>query len=797
MPLPLLTYSPPSASPDPLQISTPTVLTITVTNGTGSLILCRQIVFTLPVGTNAKDLIATASVSFVPSPGWTGIADGGTVVFTAPDGEVAVGTDGLVFKLALTTNDQPGSTVIGVTETTADGIPRSENLAVNKVPIVFTLTPISAISTDILYGEPAFLTWTAAGQGVSCTLSYQPGDSADSAISVTVPNTPDGPSYQTVPLTRHNGDVDFVLIATQAIPGQDNPQPLQSSLGVTVEALSLSLEVQPATVGVGGLAQVSWDAPNADYCLTADGQRLPATGSAYVILWEQTYFTITAHGGTQIAQQQKLIQVSSAIVPNQPGHAVTGATGAQGATGAEMGVLEAPFAGAIGIGFGVNTYQVNVGSTVATGVQDGSGSAYAAMLNGATWPTTSPDYIAFQQVANGGTGAAGGDAVLTITLPPLDSSSAPSQVIPITLTGGTGGPGGTSGSFSNGIQTGSFPVWMSGGDGGPGGNVRIEIAVDPTLPPAQYVFALAGGAGGAGGTTGYGSSGASGASGPPGTVALAFDGVIIPPDGQLAPPRAFEPLALKVAALPLVVAPNGLALLRWKAPSADYVVLPDGSVAPPNGKRYVAMAQTGPLTVTAHDHFGRTLSSSATITVDPSIVATETGGSQTGGAGQAGQPGNYGSINGIVPSPPTPSSAGGTGGPGNPATVALTVPPLDTSGTSSRVIAITATGGTGGCGGAGGYLSDAAFGEVYQLPQTACPGGQGGTGGDATVTLAVDPSLPPARLIVTVTPGPGGDGGQCGWIYNYDGSGGGATAIPGAPGSASLTIDGVAAVLPL
>jgi hypothetical protein len=791
----LLTYSPPSASPDPLQISTQTVLSITVDNNTGSRILCKQIVFTLPVGTNAQDLIATASISPVPPSGWKAITDGGTVIFTAPDGEVAVEGEGLVFKFAVTTNNQPGSANIIVTETTADGIQRSENLAADKVPIIFTLTPISAVSTDILYGEPAFLSWTAAGQGVTCTLSYQPGDSADSAISITVPNTPDGPSYQTVPLTRRdNGDVDFVLIANQNIPGQDNPQPLQSSLGVTVEALSLSLEVQPATVGVGGLAQIVWDAPNADYCVTGDGQRLPPSGTAYVILWEQTNFTVTARGGTQIAQQQKLIQVSSAIVANQPGYSITGTAGAQGPTGAALGVFEETFPGALGFGFGTQIYQVNAGSTVAIGVQDGSGGAYAAMLNGATWPTTSAEYIAFQQAASGGTGAAGGDAVLTITLPPLDSSSAPAQVIPIALTGGTGGPGGTSGGYSDGITMGSYLVSMSGGDGGPGGNVRVEIAIDPTLAPAQYVFTLAGGAGGTGGTTGYGFSGNSGASGPPGAVALAFDGVIVPADGQLVAPRAFAPLVLKVAALPLVVAPNGVALLRWKAPGADYVVLPDGSVAPPNGKRYVVVAQTGPLTVTAHDQFGRTLARSATITVDPSILPTETGGSQTGGAGQAGQPGNYGSINGIVPSPPTPSSAGGTGGPGNPATVAMTVPPLDTSGTSTRVIAITAIGGTGGSGGAGGYLADAALGQVYRLPQTACPGGQGGTGGDATVTLTVDPSLPPAQLVVTVTPGAGGDGGQCGWIYNYDSSGGGATAIPGAPGTASLTIDGVAVV---
>lgn len=798
----LLTYVL-GSNPDPLQVSSFAILTLTATNTGDRKLLCEQVVVTLPTGTNAKDLIAGGPVEAAPPAGWSMTVSGGVVAFTAPSGGATVGADGLVFTLAIFTNGQPGASSITIAETMSDGVTRTTTKPANKFPVDFTLVGLSLVPdtvTQIVHGQPAYLSWTAAGDGVTCQLIYQPSDSGDPQ-PINVHNTPDGPSYQTVPLTR-TGDVTFTLIASKHVLGQDEPLTLQSTLTVPIQTLGLTLEVQPAKVGVNGLAQIIWDAPNADYCKTGDGQRLPASGTAYVILQKTTPFTITAFAGEpphqQTAQQQKQITVDPAIAPKpngNPGYTTTGTTGAPGATGADMTIIETAIETVGGTEY---HYQVNVGATVAYGMPDGSISGRVAQLNGSTWPLTAPEYIAFQQAANGGTGAAGEDLLLAVTLPPLDTSSAPAQVIPIRLTGGAGGPGGTSGSLSNGVRMGSYPVSMSGGNGGRGGNVRLEITVDPTQPPAQYVLVLAGGPGGAGGTTGHGFQGSSGAAGPSGSVALAFDGTIIPASGQLVAPRPFEPLALRVAALPMVVAPNGLARLKWRSPNADYCVLPDGSVVPPNGNALIVVAQSGPLTVTAYDAFGRQIAESALVTVDPSIVPTESGGSQTGGPGQAGGVGIDG--NWVYSEPQPVCSPGSTGGTGGGATIAMTVPPLDISGTSRRVISLTAIGGKGGSGGKGGCLMFVDWGGGYdgpaQLPDGACAGGDGGLGGNAAITLTTDPTQAPAQFIVNIAPGAGGGGGQSGWSCNFDGSGGPTTSQSGAPGTVSLIVDGVPGVVP-
>ncbi|MCW3848873.1 hypothetical protein OF829_16675 [Sphingomonas sp. LB-2] len=802
---PLLDYAF-TAQPNPLQVNTPAWLTLAVDNNSGREVTCQQIVVTFPRGTNAGDLIAATDIVVTPAPGWTYATDGGTVTLFAPGGAADVKGSGLTFMFAVTINGQVGESTVDIQENASGGTnplsPRMMSCPVSKFPVVFSLTPLMPVpldDIDVLYGMPGTLNWIATGEGVTCTLAYQPADSG-SPLSATVPNIPGTGGFQTEALTR-TGDVPFLLTATQTVPGQDQPLVLESTLTLSVETLSLSLVVQPATVGVGGLAQVTWNAPNADHCLADDGQQLPASGTAYVILQATRLFTITAVGANgQTVQQQKTIQVSPAIVPNQAGYSVTGTPGATGTTGQNATITPnmSPAYQPQVLG-----YNLTMGSISAYLENDGSG-AQVVTINNQTYPVEAEQYTAFAALGAGGTGGPGGTGTLTATVPPLDSSDQPQQVIQIAVTGGTGGTGGQPGS----LQASAYVFGMNGGDGGPGGNAVVELTVDPSLPPAQYIIAIAGGAGGPGAPSGGMFAGSNGGPGAPGSVAFAFDGLIVPPSGELAAPRPFEQLALTVSVQPPTVAVNGLALLSWNSQGADYCILPDGSTAPASGSRYVVIAASGPVTVTAHDQFGRSLAQSATATVSPAIKPTATGATQAGGPGGPGAAGTNGAATftwgqALAPSTlPTPGVVGGTGGDG---AITLTIPPLDLTGDSGRVIPLAATGGQGGTGGTGGWVVLTNWpggGLAMQTPQYSCPGGTGGAGGNAIVTLTVDPSHPPAQFIVTLTPGTGGNGGENGWQYGTDGDGDGTIppattyAAAGSAGAASLTIDGVAAVLP-
>jgi hypothetical protein len=244
--------------------------------------------------------------------------------------------------------------------------------------------------------------------------------------------------------------------------------------------------------------------------------------------------------------------------------------------------------------------------------------------------------------------------------------------------------------------------------------------------------------------------------------------------------------SLNVVLEPLRVGVNGLVRLKWEAPDGDYCTLEDGTKLPARGQLYFILAATREFTVTAYARDGKSEQTQRKATVDPSIVATETGFIVRGTPGAAGANGDvFGAI-----------APGGPGGRGGDAVLTRALPRLDTGGgRPARVIAIAAVGGKGGDGGPGGTIIRS------QAVWEGLQGGSGGRGGDATVNITFSSAGPAAQYIIqAVAAGPGGALGLGGPAPVWHGgriNGHGPDGAPGQAGSVlAFVIDGQAMKLP-
>ena len=461
--------------PDPLQAGSPADLVLVASNAGDDSVVCAKIVLTLPVGTDGSDLIdGSASIEAIPPAGWTVDQSGGAVAFVAPGGGATVEGQGLVFRIATVANAVAGVARIALEETASPpGMPeqdRSKSFRAGKFPADFSLsdlTPVPAGRTDYGTGDTASLAWVATGEGVSCKLDYQPSDQGP-AVSVPVPNVPDGGFYQTNPLTRF-GSVTFTLTASVPVPGFDDPLTAVRQLTVSVESLAIDVAVEPPRVGPRGLARLRWSAANADHCLFDDGTRVETSGVRYFLATATRSFTVTAvaaDGRTKQALAE--IMLDPSIQATEAGYVQTGATGSPG-------------------------HDYDEEPDPAGGV-DGEGT-----------PTYYP----------AAPGVNGESLTIALSLPPLDTTGSAARVIPISIAGGTGGPGGS------GPMPSMGPSGLAA-NGGPGGDVSVTLALDPSLgPPAQYLISIKGGTGGTGGYP-------DAAQGSPGSAQATVDGQVLP-----------------------------------------------------------------------------------------------------------------------------------------------------------------------------------------------------------------------------------------------------------------------------
>lgn len=219
--------------PAVLQAGTPARLTLSVSNGGHTRATCSSITVRLPVGTNAKDLIATAGgIGTVNAPNWTAAIDGGIITLTPTTPAAGlIGSQGLAFIITgLDINAQPGVCTVEIGETatnsTAPPVARTTTLPLNKFPAHFALTGPTANEPGVAGGGSATIMWT--GSPASYTLSYDPD--GNGVQDFPVENV--GP-YTTGPLTNAAG-VDFTLTVEVDVPGADQPMTLQPQVHVDV-----------------------------------------------------------------------------------------------------------------------------------------------------------------------------------------------------------------------------------------------------------------------------------------------------------------------------------------------------------------------------------------------------------------------------------------------------------------------------------------------------------------------------------------------------------------------------------
>jgi hypothetical protein len=456
----LLTYAL-FLEPDPLQVDAAAILTLVVSNSSRQAITCSSIQVTLPVGTNAKDLIVSgATIETIVPKDWSAGSAGGVITLTPSGNAGKIEGAGLTFVIATTTNGQPGTAPVTIGETaSAPSQPsktRTATIAVTKFPAQFRLGDLIVTTPqnhDVPEGDTATLMWSGQGSGVTYTMAYQPTDNG-APVNDGVGST--GP-YTSKPLTRA-GSVTFTLTASVTVPGQDQPLIVQRQQTVSIiEALSLDVDVVPPVVGVNGLVRLRWSARNADYCLLDDGTQVPASGMRYFILRKLRIFNVTAVAGSKVKTVQRAADVDAAIKPTVGGYSAEGGPGGPGYPG------------------------------IVCDANSGSGCT----------PTA------------GSSGDPGWPAVLRGRWPALANTRA-APVIPVVVTGGRGGDGGPGGWRESG---GTRTDVQASGYGGPGGNATLDVTLDGSGEAAQYIIQISAGQPGDGG------------GGKPGNVSATIDGV--------------------------------------------------------------------------------------------------------------------------------------------------------------------------------------------------------------------------------------------------------------------------------
>jgi hypothetical protein len=218
------------ASQTPMQAGMPTTLTLEVSNGGRQLVQVTNVVITLPIGTNAKDLTADTSFQTETDSGWGIAQSAGQLTFTPPPGGGTVGSTGIVITIAnVAVNDQPGTANISIAETAAVGgsAPTTSytSLPVAKFPVQFSVSDLSVTPTEVPYGGSASVMWTGTqAEGATYTLDY--ADAPSHPINVA--NI--GP-YQANNMTSF--PEVFTLTVSLTVPGQDQPLTVQKQAAVS------------------------------------------------------------------------------------------------------------------------------------------------------------------------------------------------------------------------------------------------------------------------------------------------------------------------------------------------------------------------------------------------------------------------------------------------------------------------------------------------------------------------------------------------------------------------------------
>ena len=426
--------------PNPLLASGGASLTLVISNGGSQIVTVVSITITLPVGTNAKNLTASAvGITTQPPAGWDVAQSGGAFTLTPQNDEAAkVGARGLAFVFAsVAVNAEPGTCALAVAEDASSPAKprqsRSTSVALAKFPPQFALSALTLTPASVAPGGSVSLMWT--GSPATYVLSYDPDGNGTRSVAVGA-SGPFDAQRLTAPI------VVFTLTVTVTVPGQDQPLVTQRQAVATVATGTLTFTALPSSVGVNGVAKLAWRATGATSCTLDPGdENIPLSGYAYVIVPRTTLFTVVATEagtGRRIAQQQT-VTVDPAIVPTAT-FTFVAADGLDGRDGGDS-------------------------------------------MNG----------------TDGGNGTNAANAVLD--LGPLDLRSRPGQVFRIVSGGGNGGRGGNGGDASQRpVPAGNGG---NGGDGGHGATIALRFHASG-VPQQIIVDNVRGSRGGAKGLGGKG-----------------------------------------------------------------------------------------------------------------------------------------------------------------------------------------------------------------------------------------------------------------------------------------------------
>jgi hypothetical protein len=244
-------------APTPLQAGSPATLTLVISNGSRQTVTVTNIVVTLPVGTNAKDLTAGTSFQSSTISGWNVAQSAGALTLT-PTGNGVVTTNAVTVTIAnVTVNEKPGTADISITETAAagSGNPVTDNtsLPAAKFPVQFSLSDLVVTPAQVAYDGTASVMWTGTqADGATYTLDY--------------PNAPTHPvNVSNVgPYAANNLTIFpavFTLTVSLTVPGQDQPLIVQRQATVT-QTPSVDITrftSSRLTVGPGESFDLEWE----------------------------------------------------------------------------------------------------------------------------------------------------------------------------------------------------------------------------------------------------------------------------------------------------------------------------------------------------------------------------------------------------------------------------------------------------------------------------------------------------------------------------------------------------------
>jgi hypothetical protein len=297
------------ADPAPLQTGTNTTLTVVCASLTGPIDV-DSITFTIPIGTNPRDLSASSDFQFTMPDGWSVSQSGGMVMFS-PNNDPATLTT-ITFVISnIAVNRFPGPCDIVVTESAAPtggtSQVRTNKLRLAKYPSEFFLSELDAIPQSVNAGGTVTLTWS--GSSATYNMNYEPArDGTIVNQDVSSLN-----SYTSVPLTRYPVVV-FTLTATYTPPGSDQPKVVTRQVIVNVNFPDPKFDEVNAGIANETL-DVEWKTEHVNLVtLRDDDDVLPPNGSLASLVPDRLRYTMRAVNTTTKIVATADIELGIAVI---------------------------------------------------------------------------------------------------------------------------------------------------------------------------------------------------------------------------------------------------------------------------------------------------------------------------------------------------------------------------------------------------------------------------------------------------------------------------------------------------